>query len=93
MIKEDIVNRIHEIHGGLTRKEVENAVNVMFEEILSALAAGSEVKLCGFGTLRLVNRKGKLGTHPATGEKVAVKARNAVVFKASPILMKLLPKS
>lgn len=93
MIKEDIVNRIHEIHGGLTRKEAETAVNAMFEEILASLAAGNEVKLCGFGTLRIVNRKGKLGTHPATGEKVAVKARNAVVFKASPILMKLLPKS
>ncbi|MBU0986673.1 MAG: HU family DNA-binding protein [Proteobacteria bacterium] len=38
--------------------------------------------LVGFGTFAKVRRKARKGRNPQTGEKIKIKARNAVTFKA-----------
>ena len=42
----------------------------------------SKVTLVGFGTFRNVYRKTRKGHNPQTGEKIKIKGRNAVTFKA-----------
>ena len=42
----------------------------------------SKVTLVGFGTFRKVYRKTRKGRNPQTGEKIKIKGRNAVTFKA-----------
>jgi DNA-binding protein HU-beta len=42
----------------------------------------SKVTLVGFGTFRNVYRKTRKGRNPQTGEKIKIKGRNAVTFKA-----------
>jgi DNA-binding protein HU-beta len=42
----------------------------------------SKVTLVGFGTFRNVYRKTRMGRNPQTGEKIKIKGRNAVTFKA-----------
>ena len=41
-----------------------------------------KVTLVGFGTFAKVRRKARKGRNPQTGEKIKIKARNAVKFKA-----------
>jgi DNA-binding protein HU-beta len=41
------------------------------------------VQLVGFGTFKIVKRKARIGRNPATGEKIKIKAKNVVQFKAS----------
>ncbi len=41
-----------------------------------------KVTLVGFGTFAKVHRKARKGRNPQTGEKIKIKARNAVKFKA-----------
>ncbi len=43
----------------------------------------SKVTLVGFGTFKKVYRKTRLGRNPQTGEKIKIKGKNAVTFKAS----------
>ena len=43
----------------------------------------SKVTLVGFGTFRNVYSKTRKGLNPQTGEKIKIKGRNAVTFKAS----------
>ena len=40
-----------------------------------------KVTLVGFGTFAKVRRKARKGVNPRTGEKIKIKARNAVTFK------------
>lgn len=41
------------------------------------------VQLVGFGTFKVVKRKARMGRNPATGEKIKIKAKKVVQFKAS----------
>ena len=40
-----------------------------------------KVTLVGFGTFAKVHRKARTGRNPQTGQKIKIKARNAVKFK------------
>ncbi|MBW2671268.1 MAG: HU family DNA-binding protein [Deltaproteobacteria bacterium] len=42
----------------------------------------SRVTLVGFGTFKTVYRKTRMGRNPQTGEKIKIKGKNAVTFKA-----------
>ena len=42
----------------------------------------SKVTLVGFGTFKNVYRKTRWGRNPQTGEKIKIKGRNTVTFKA-----------
>ncbi len=46
----------------------------------------SKVTLVGFGTFRKVYRKTHMGRNPQTGEKIKIKGRNTVTFKAGKTL-------
>ena len=46
----------------------------------------SKVTLVGFGTFRNVYRRTRKGRNPQTGEKIKIKGRNAVTFKAGKTL-------
>ena len=46
----------------------------------------SKVTLVGFGTFRNVYRKTRKGRNPQTGEKIKIKGRNIVTFKAGKTL-------
>jgi DNA-binding protein HU-beta len=59
-----------------------------FESTLEGIKGGlkkrnSKVTLVGFGTFKNVYRKTRMGRNPQTGEKMKIKGRNAVTFKAS----------
>jgi nucleoid DNA-binding protein len=43
-------------------------------------------KTLGFGTFRKVYRKTHMGRNPRTGEKIKIKGRNTVTFKAGKTL-------
>ncbi len=83
MKKVHLERRVYEAHGGMTRREVEAAVDLVLGLMKDALARGEKVKLRGFGILQVVNRRGKQGRHPKTGQIIRVRARKSVVFKVS----------
>ncbi|MDR0662258.1 MAG: HU family DNA-binding protein [Holosporales bacterium] len=68
---------------GLYRFQAENFIETVLEEIGAALASGEEVKVAGFGTFRVVERKGRIGRNPRTQESAEIKARKAIVFRPS----------
>ncbi len=45
-----------------------------------------KITLTGFGTFSKVRRKAREGRNPQTGQKIKIKARNAVKFKAGKAL-------
>ena len=71
---------------GLNTREAKDMVEAFFQEISASLEAGEEVKLAGFGRLRVRDKVARPGRNPKTGVVVTVSARRVVTFHASPAL-------
>ena len=67
---------------GLNKKEARELVDSFFEELISSLAVGEQVKLSGFGNFDLRDKNERPGRNPKTGEKIPITARRVVTFRA-----------
>ncbi len=61
-------------------------INTLISCITNALIQGKIVKLRGFGSFIIFNRKERIGINLKTGEKMIIGARKAIRFKTSTIL-------
>ena len=81
MNKNDLVASVAE-HSSLTKTDAASAVDAVFDSIKNALGKGDDVRLIGFGTFSVVNRKASTGRNPKTGEVIQVPASRQPKFKA-----------
>ena len=65
---------------GLSRYDIAQIGDRMFELIGDALKNGETVKLTGFGTLEVRSRAERVGRNPRTGDEHRIAPRQAVVF-------------
>ncbi|MCR5112496.1 MAG: HU family DNA-binding protein [Acholeplasmatales bacterium] len=70
----------------LNRRDAEKAVDVVFDTIADALAAGDKVVISGFGTFEVRTRVARTGRNPRTGDEISVPAQKTPAFKVGKIL-------
>ncbi len=85
MNKSDLVTAVAEA-SGLTKADSAKAVEGTFDAITGALKSGGDVRLVGFGTFSVANRKASTGRNPRTGEPMQIKASKQPKFKAGKAL-------
>ncbi|MCY4051069.1 MAG: integration host factor subunit alpha [Gammaproteobacteria bacterium] len=68
---------------GFNRREAKDFVELFFEDIRVSLENGVPVKLSGFGTFSLRDKRPRPGRNPKTGVEIPVSARRVVTFRAS----------
>lgn len=78
---------------GLSRTESAAMVESMIGHISKALQNGENVKLAGFGTFMLRDKKERMGRNPKTGEDVPITPRRVLVFKPSQVLKERVDSS
>jgi integration host factor subunit alpha len=83
MTKADLARVIYETNGRLTNREALRVVDQLFELIKQRLMEGESVRIVGFGTLEVVERKSRRGRNPITGDTIEVSGRRALVFRPS----------
>jgi integration host factor subunit beta len=83
MLKSDLVDRIAAQNPYLYKRDVENAVDVILDEIAGALYRGDRVKLSRFGTFSVRTRPARAGRDPRTGGYVAVDQKLVPFFTVS----------
>jgi len=71
---------------GLSRTESAALVESVINEIIDALIRGETVKLAGFGTFALRDKKERVGRNPKTGEEVPITPRRVLTFKPSQVM-------
>lgn len=82
MIKSELIQKITTANPHLYQRDVERIVNVIFDEIIAALARGDRVELRGFGAFTVKHREARLGRNPRTGQKVSVPEKFVPFFKS-----------
>lgn len=78
--KNDLIGVVAD-KAGLTKAQAGEAVDAVFDAITAALKAGDEVRLVGFGTFAVSQRKASVGRNPATGAEINIPASNQAKFK------------
>ena len=92
MIKSELIEKLSVTNPHLMHRDVEKIVNVIFEEITSALARGDRVELRGFGAFSIKHRPARVGRNPRTGDQVQVPEKFVPYFKTGKELrIRLIP--
>ncbi len=70
----------------LSKDQAASALDAALETIARQLRKGDDVKLFGFGTFYVAQRKASAGRNPRTGETIRLKASRCPKFKAGKLL-------
>ncbi len=81
MNKNDLVAQVS-ASSDLSKADAARAVDAVFETIADSLKGGQEVRLVGFGTFSVANRRASQGRNPRTGEPIQIPASRQAKFKA-----------
>ncbi len=79
--KSDLV-RVVARSGNLSKSAAGEAVNAMFEAIVSSVAKGNRVTVVGFGTFMPRKRKARNGRSPMNGKEIKITAKTIPAFAA-----------
>jgi integration host factor subunit alpha len=71
---------------GLNKQEAKEIVEAFFEVMRDALESGESVKLAGFGSFQLRDKRPRPGRNPKTGIATLIAARRVVTFHLGPTL-------
>ena len=68
--------------GNISKVAASESLKLVLGSIGEALATGENVTLVGFGTFKVTELVARTGRNPQTGEKMQIKAKKVVRFKA-----------
>lgn len=80
MNKVDLIAAVAE-ETSMPKASATQAVDAVFSAIEQALKSKQEVRLTGFGTFAVSDRKATKGRNPRTGEEIDIPASTSVKFK------------
>lgn len=78
--------------SGLTKKDMERALNAALDVITGKLTEGDKVQLSGFGSFEVKDREARIGRNPHTKEAIDIPATRVPVFKPSKALKDTVAK-
>src|SRR5258708_2154831 len=83
--KADLVDLINE-RVGSPKKEAVKAVEAVFAIIRESLRHGGKVKISGFGSFIVNQKRARRGRDPRTGAPITICSRRVLSFKPSQVL-------
>lgn len=81
MVKSELIGQLQKRMPYMLACDIELSVNVILEQIKTALASGGRVEIRGFGVFSLHQHPARIARNPKTGEKLHVQPRSVVHFK------------
>lgn len=79
--KADLVDVVYDRHGGLTKDEAAEIVDVIFRTVKRSLGHGRPVRIKNFGTFEVTTRPGRVGVNPVNGEKIFIRPHKGLSFR------------
>ncbi|MCV0383026.1 MAG: integration host factor subunit beta [Erythrobacter sp.] len=90
MIRSELLAALAKDNPGLRAEEVEQVVDIFFDEIAQRLSEGGRVELRGFGAFSTREREARTGRNPRSGEAVEVPAKRVPYFRPGKEMRRLL---
>ena len=93
MVKSELIKKLCDSHPNILRKDIEKIVEIIILEMIEALCRDEAVEIRGWGRIKTVMRKARIGRNPKNSEVVQIPAKKAIKWKMSKILYKRLNKN
>jgi integration host factor subunit beta len=91
MKKTDLIEVISK-QSRISRVDAKQLIEIILEEISSAITSGKGVEVRGFGVFYKRHRKGRIGINPKTGEKTQVSEKFVPFYKPGKLLKEAVNK-
>ena len=91
MKKRDLIEAVSK-KVKITRFEAKQSVEIILEEISSAIVSGKGVEVRGFGGFQKRHRKSRMGINPKTGQKKEVAEKFVPFFRPGKLLKEAVNK-
>ena len=92
MVKSDLVQKLCNMNPNVLRKDIEKIVEIIIFEISEALCRNEAVEIRGWGRIKSVDRKARIGRNPKNSESVEIPEKNAIKWKMSKTFFNRLNK-
>jgi integration host factor subunit alpha len=92
--KVDIAKRIRDRllmysdHSTITARQAQDLLEHVLKVLKDTLYSGEDLKISGFGSFQVKQKKDRRGRNPQTGEALTIDGRRIVTFKPSTLLRK-----
>ena len=86
MVKSELMQKLCNMHPNILRKDMEKIVEIIIFEMIQALCRNEAVEIRGWGRLKIIMRKARVGRNPKTSKTIQIPAKKAVKWKMSKIL-------
>ena len=86
MVKSELIQKLCNKHPTMLRKDVEKIVEIIIFEIVEALCRNEAVEIRGWGRIKTVVRKARIGRNPKNSEAIQIQSKKAIKWKMSKVL-------
>ena len=90
LTKSDIKLSLKKEFPNLTTSDISEAINIILESILEAVALDEKVEIRGFGVFSTNTQKARISRNPKTGEKINTPKKKSIHFKYAKDMFKKL---
>jgi DNA-binding protein HU-beta len=91
MNKAELVDAISKITEH-SKADAERSLDAFIDIVTKNIKKKEGIKLVGFGTFAVSNRKARVGRNPQTGQEIKIPARRVPVFRPGKELKELVAK-
>ena len=93
MVKSELIKKLCDLHPNILHKDIGKIVEIIILEMIEALCRDEAVEIRGWGRIKTVIRKARIGRNPKNSEIVKIPEKKAIKWKMSKILYKRLNKN
>jgi integration host factor subunit beta len=86
MVKSELVQKLCNMYPNILRKDMEKVVETIIFEMIEALHRDEAVEIRGWGRLKVVTRRARVGRNPKNSKVIQIPAKKAIKWKMSRIL-------
>ena len=90
MTKADLIEKVQEEQGTLSKRQVAALVDILFDHLARGIRRDKRFSMPGFGTFVVKRRAGRVGRNPKTGAEIRIAPTKTVGFKPAPELKSAL---
>ncbi|HVS02345.1 MAG TPA: HU family DNA-binding protein [Thermoanaerobaculia bacterium] len=88
-----LVDKVYQRHGALTKQEAAEVVDAIFRTVKASLVDGKPVRIQNFGVFEVVDRAGRAGVDPSSGNRIYIPPHKGLQFRPSRQLKETIVRS
>ena len=93
MVRSELEQKLCHMYPNMLRKDIEKIIDIIITEIIEALCKDKAVEIRGWGRIKTIMRKPKIGRNPKNSKIVKIPAKKAIRWKMSKLMYERLNKN